>query len=201
MNVKTKNPIVIDGVKASPKEYYSNAVGDVDVDYEFLPTEEVTAGDIKVVTKYPIVLDGTDVSPRDYYSNFNWGKKRKDKSIDDLAKSVETGSADEATKRKAKEKGLFWDNAKKNWQSFTQSDAGKLALSQIDAALTARREARYGAGQGGAILPEGDSSVTPQGDQKMSTTAKVLLIGGGLLVVGLIVYSVFAKSGSAVASK
>jgi hypothetical protein len=59
--------------------------------------------------------------------------------------------------------------------------------------LTARREAKYGSGQGGAYLPPDQQK--PK-SEPMSTTTKVLLIGGGILVAGLIVYSIVAKGGS-----
>ena len=200
MNIKTTNPVIVDEVKVSPNDYFSNAVGDIAVDYEYLPTEEVTAGDIKVVTKYPIILDGSDVSPKDYYSNF-WGRNKKKKTdADKLAEATEnaqkTGQAPStADQNVAKQKGLFWDNLKKSWTTFSNSEAGKMALAQVDAALTARRETRFGAGQGGGFISP--DTITPeQPSQPMSATTKILLIGGGLLVVGLIVYSVISSKGA-----
>jgi len=195
VKVVTKYPVVLDGSDISPRDYYANATGEVDVDMDYLPTEEVTAGDIKVVTKYPVILDGTEVSPRDYYSNFSSSSMFL--TPEQLAalekKSKETGKQPStAEKDAAKQKGVFWDNAKQAWQSFAQSDIGKMTIAQVDAALTARREAKYGSGQGGAFFPEQQQTQTQTG---MSTTTKVLLIGGGLLVVGLIVYAI-AKGSS-----
>jgi hypothetical protein len=194
VKVVTKYPVVLDGSDISPRDYYANATGDVDVDMDYLPTEEVTAGDIKVVTKYPVILDGRDVSPRDYYSNVSGAPILSPEALAAIEKiSKETGKQPTtAEKDAAKQKGVFWDNAKQAWQSFAQSDLGKMTIAQVDAALTARREARYGAGQGGAFFPEQQQTQTQTG---MSTTTKVLLIGGGLLVVGLIVYAI-AKGSS-----
>ena len=193
MKVLTKNPVVVNGRDVSPNDYYSSAAGDVAVDFDYLPTEEVTADDLKVVTKYPIVLDGADISPRDYYSNAAGVPALSPTTLAALQEmSAKTGKEPSAKDQAAaKEKGLFWDNLKKSWQAFSTSDAGKLALNQIDAALTARREAKYGSGQGGAYLPSDQAGAGTQ-SAPMSTTTKVLLIGGGLVVVGLILYSAFA---------
>lgn len=196
MNVKTKNPIIIDGAKASPGDYYANAAGDVSVDYDYLPIEEVSADDVKVITKYPVILNGSDISPRDYYSNLAGVPAISTENLAALQEMAKkSGSAPSAKDQQAaKDKGLFWDNLKKSWQAFSQSDTGKVAIAQIDAALTARREAKYGSGQGGAYLPS--EQAAPK-SEPMSTTTKVLLIGGGILVAGLIIYSIVAKGGAA----
>jgi hypothetical protein len=200
MKVLTKNPIVLDGSDISPKDYYSNAASDVSIDFDYLPTEQVSAGDVKVVTKYPIVLDGSDISPRDYYSNMSGPSLSTDALAFIQEQSKKTGKEpNKSQKEAAKQKGLFWDNVKNNWQSFSQSDAGKMALSQIDAALTARREARFGAGQGGAFFSTEQPSQQQQ--RPMSTTTKVLLIGGAVVVVGLILYSVLSSKGAAATAK
>jgi hypothetical protein len=196
MNIKTKNPVIIDKQKVSPKDYYANASGDVSVDFKYLPTEEVSAGDIKVITKYPVVLDGSDISPKDYYVNASGSITSAFLTPEQLAaleaRAKQTGtSPSKKDQDAAKEKGVFWDNLAKSWQSFTQSDVGKTTISQIDAALTARREAKYGSGQGGAFFPE--QTAGQQAQAPMSTTTKVLLVGGGLLVAGLIVYAIVKR--------
>jgi len=191
MKVKTSNPIIIDKTKVSPSDYFSSATGGASVDYDFLPEEIISSDDVRVTTKYPVILNGSDISPRDYYSNITGVPSLDPKTlaaIEEYAKK--TGSAPSAKDQAAaKEKGVFWDNAKKAWKAFADSDAGKAAIAQIDSALTARREAKYGSGQGGAMLL---SDQAPK-SEPMSTTAKALLIGGGVIVVGLIIYSVVAK--------
>lgn len=192
MKVKTSNPIIIDKTKVSPSDYFSSATGGTTVDYDFLPEEIISSDDVRVTTKYPVILNGSDISPRDYYSNAT-GVPSLDPAtlaaIEEAAKK--TGSAPSAKDQAAaKEKGVFWDNAKKAWKAFADSDAGKVAISQIDAALTARREAKYGSGQGGAMLPSDQAALK---SEPMSSTAKALLIGGGVIVAGLIIYSVVAK--------
>lgn len=206
MKVLTKNPIVLNGNDISPRDYYSNATSDVAVDFDYLPTEEISADDVKVITKYPIVLDGNDISPRDYYSNLPGDETitLKPKPSQQLPQTIYDSALNpdkkpsKSTQDEAKKRGLFWDNAKKSWQAFSQSEAGKMALAQLDAALTARREARFGAGQGGGFT-QTDTNNT-QKDEEMSLTTKILLIGGGLIVVGLIIYSAFSSK-SAPAAK
>lgn len=192
MNIKTSNPIIIDKTKVSPSDYFSSATGDITVDYDFLPEEIISSDDVRVTTKYPVILNGSDISPRDYYSSITGVPSLDPATLAALQEmSAKTGKAPSSKDQAAaKEKGLFWDNLKKSWQAFSTSDAGKMAIAQIDSALTARREAKYGSGQGGAMLPSDQAAPKSEG---MSTTTKVLLIGGGVLVAGLIIYSVVAK--------
>lgn len=200
MNVITKNPVIVDGENVSSKDYYSNADSNVSVDMEYIPEEQVTTDGITVSTKYPIVLNGSEVSPRSYYSNAVGQQSVIDAFFaSNLAAAQEqakkTGSKPTTQQQEqAKEKGVFWDNVKKSWQSFTNSETGKMALAQIDAAITARREAKYGTTFGSLPTDEISRGGQPT-SEPMSTTTKVLLIGGGLLVVGLIVYSMVVKGG------
>jgi len=195
MKVKTSYPVIIDGKDISPRDYYSSASGDVSVDMQFLPEEEITADDVKVVTKYPIILDGTDVSPRDYYSNIGGGTYGQldlasiAKAAEQYQKSGTTPSSKD--QNKAKEKGLFWDKAKGAWQSFSNSQTGQIALQQLDAYLTARRDSKFGTSSTGGSLV--DDTTKKKDDEPMSKGAKIALIAGGIVVIGLIVYSIVAS--------
>lgn len=193
MNIKTSYPVIIDGKDISPRDYYSSASGDVSVDMQFLPKEEVTVGDIAVKTKYPVILDGTDVSPRDYYSNLGGGTYGQ-LNLAEIAKAAEQYQKSGTTpstqaQNTAKEKGLFWDKAKGAWQSFSNSPVGQTALQQLDAYLTAKRDSKYGSSQGAPIL---DDKNKKEENQPMSKGAKIALIAGGIVVLGLIVYSIIA---------
>jgi hypothetical protein len=193
MKIKTSYPVIIDGKDISPRDYYSSASGDISVDMDFLPEEEVTADGVKVVTKYPVILDGTDVSPRDYYSNASGIYSQLD--LASIAQAAEqykkSGTAPSSSAQKAaKEKGLFWDKAKGAWQSFSTSQTGQVALQQLDAYLTARRDARFGTSSGGGFMPSEQATTAPT--QPMSRGAKIALIAGGIVVAGLIVYSIVA---------
>ena len=191
MNIKTSSPVIIDGKNISPSDYYSNASGDVSVDMQFLPEEEVTVGDIAIKTKYPVILDGNDISPRDYYSNASGISSQIDlaaiaQAAEQYKKSGTTPSTQ--AQKAAKDKGLFWDKAKGAWQSFSTSQTGQVALQQLDSYLTARRDAKFGTSSGGGFMPSEQATTAP--NQPMSKGAKIALIAGGILIAGLIVYSI-----------
>jgi hypothetical protein len=191
MKVYTSNPIIIDKEKVSPRDYYSNASADVSVDMKYLPEEAVSADDLKVLTKYPVILNGSDISPRDYYSNTTGPVLTPETLASLQTMSAQTGKEPTAAQKDAaKQQGLFWDNLKKGWQSFSNSDTGKQLLGQIDSTLTARRESKYGTTPSGGYAPSEQAAPKPE---TLSTTAKVLLIGGGVLVAGLLIYSIVAK--------
>lgn len=194
MKIKTSYPVIIDGKDISPSDYYSSASGDFLVDMDFVPQEEVTADGVKVSTKYPVILDGTDISPRDYYSNLGGGTYGQ-LNLAEIAKAAEQYQKSGTTpsskdQNKAKEKGLFWDKAKGAWQSFSNSQTGQVALQQLDAYLTARRDARFGTSSGGGFIPAQQASA--DSNEPMSRGTKIALIAGGIVVVGLIVYSIVA---------
>ena len=189
MKVKTSYPVIIDGKDISPRDYYSSASGDVSVDMQFLPEEEITVGDIGVITKYPVILDGSDISPRDYYSNAT-GQLDPAAIAQAAEQYQKSGKAPSSSAQKAaKEKGLFWDKLKGTWQSFSNSQTGQVALQQVDAYLTARRDAKFGTSSGG-FAPTEATSAAPT--EPMSKGAKIALIAGGIVVAGLIVYSIVA---------
>ena len=190
MNIKTSSPVIIDGKNISPSDYYSNASDDVSVDMQFLPQEEVVIGDIAIKTKYPVILDGNDISPRDYYSNASGISSQIDlAAIAQAAEQYQKSGAAPSTQaqKAAKDKGLFWDKAKGAWQSFSTSQTGQVALQQLDSYLTARRDAKFGTSSGGYIGAEQTASAP---SAPMSKGAKIALIAGGILVAGLIVYSI-----------
>ena len=130
---------------------------------------------MKLTTKSPVIINGTNLSNDDLYSNAT-GKKQAP-SLDVQAE--------------AKKKGQFWDKAKGSWQKITNSPAANFALQQI-AAYQAQKQlgANMGADSGSNTPPP----PPPPKEEKMSTTTKVLLGVGAVLVVGLIIYSVTAKS-------
>lgn len=191
MNIKTSYPVIIDGKDISPRDYYSSASGDVSVDMEFLPEEEVTVGDIAVKTKYPVILDGSDVSPSDYYSNATGQLDLA--AIAQAAEQYKKSGITPSTQaqKAAKDKGLFWDKAKGAWQSFSTSQTGQVALQQLDAYLTARRDAKFGTSSGGGFMPAEQPTATTSAP--MSRGAKIALIAGGIVVAGLIIYSIIAS--------
>jgi hypothetical protein len=170
MNIKTPYPVIIDNEKLSPSDYYSNAAGTS-------TPENYTAGDISVTTAYPVVIDGTDVSSKDYYAN---------------ADGATPSMADQAA---AKQKGLFWDRTKGAWSKITNSPGAQFALEKVAEYLKLKQGGGYAGGGGytGAI-PDSTPTPTPtETPQPMSKTAKIILIGGGVLVVGLVLVGIFAK--------
>jgi hypothetical protein len=90
---------------------------------------------------------------------------------------------------KAKE-GKFWNVLKGGWEGFTKSPSGQVILDSATNYISNKL------GGNSFSQPGGDFSAPPVDEPKaepMSKTTKYVLIGGGVLLVGVILYNVLSK--------
>lgn len=89
--------------------------------------------------------------------------------------------------------GKFWNTVKGGWDNFSKSSSGQILIDSITNYLSTRLGggSPYQDTSGG---PTPDQTPAPTEDQPMSKTTKYVLIGGAIVVVGLIVYSLFKAS-------
>jgi len=93
---------------------------------------------------------------------------------------------------KAKE-GKFWNVLKGGWDTFTKSPSGQIILDSATNYISNRfggATTTTGTGGGADDTPAADDKTK---DEPMSKTTKYVLIGGGVLLVGVILYSVLSK--------
>jgi len=91
---------------------------------------------------------------------------------------------------KAKE-GKFWNVLKGGWDTFTKSPSGQIILDSATNYISNKfGGATPTTGGGVDDTPPADDKTT---DEPMSKTTKYVLIGGGVLLVGVILYSVLSK--------
>jgi hypothetical protein len=91
---------------------------------------------------------------------------------------------------KAKE-GKFWNVLKGGWDSFSKSSSGQILLDTATNYLSNKLGANTAAQGGGGAVD--DTPPPPPAPEPMSKTTKIALIGGGVLLVGIILYSVLRK--------
>ncbi len=91
---------------------------------------------------------------------------------------------------KAKE-GKFWNVLKGGWESFSKSTSGQIILDSATNYISNKLGGNLGVEQGGGGVD--DTPPAPPADEPMSKTTKYALIGGGVLLVGIILYSVLSK--------
>jgi hypothetical protein len=92
---------------------------------------------------------------------------------------------------KAKE-GKFWNVLKGGWDNFTKSPSGQIIVDSATNYISNKL------GGNSFSQPGGDISAAPVDPTKdasapMSRTTKLVLIGGGVLLVGVILYNVLKK--------
>lgn len=198
MKVLTSYPVIINKEKISPSDYYSCATGDTDS-----PEKEYSVGGMTIKTNYPVIMDETNVSPLDYYSSYTGSQEKSIKDLmakgsnreeaiqilklgPDTSSSTSTSSSSTTSATK----GRFWDKVKGAWVNVKNSPAAQFALQQAGAYIANRQTG--GGGTGGDFSAQ--SSVAPVEPKQapMSKTTKILLISGGVVVVGLILYAVLS---------
>jgi len=160
----------------------------------------------------PVELDGETLTPNDeflysnedfMYSNIGGGKERRAqrrlnrkarrKAAREKANTTSPGNGEpSAAEQDAKAKeGKFWDVLKNGWSNFTTSPSGQIILDSATNYLSNKL------GGTSFTQSEGDFVAPPADDQTkskpMSQTMKIALIGGGVLVVGVILYYVLRK--------
>jgi hypothetical protein len=213
MEVKTINPILVNPQDPNVNGYVGSNVVNVDLkgqeqdvdlgDFVVKGTNPVFVGDREAsrnefLYSEPVMLGDKTLTPNDeyLYSNLTAEERRarrQERRISRATANKTTPGNGEPSKAeqdaKAKE-GKFWNVLKGGWDSFTKSSSGQIILDSatnyISNKLGGSAYSQPGAGAD-------DTPPAPPVDEPMSKTTKYVLIGGGVLLVGIILYNVLSK--------
>ena len=215
MEVKTINPILVNPQDPNVNGYVgSNVVNldlkgqaqDVDLgDFVVKGTNPVFVGDKEAsrnefLYSEPVEFEGEVLTPMDEFLYSNASGKRQERRINRAERQKARAKANETTPgngepskeeqdAKAKE-GKFWNVLKGGWDGFTKSSSGQIILDSATNYISNKL------GGSAYSQPGGGVDVTPPAppvDEPMSKTTKYVLIGGGVLLVGIILYNVLSK--------
>ena len=131
---------------------------------------------MEIITKYPVYVNKEKVAGEDFLNapGPNIGKATTSAAI-----IKQTTQPTEEEKKKKALQGLTWDKVKGGWAKAKEK-AGK-AGGFIDSILDIF-------GNKGETAPETVAPVATEEKKGMSTGVKVALIGGGVVLVGVLVY-------------
>ena len=217
MEVKTINPILVDPTDANVNGYVSNKLVNLDLkgqaqdinlgDFVVKGTNPVFVGDKEAsrnefLFAEPVELDGETLTPMDefLYSNAEGDSKKEQRRINrearrkaarEKANQTTPGNGEPTAAQqdaKAKE-GKFWNVLKGGWETFSKSSSGQVILDSATNYISNKF--------GGNPNTQGGTDLTPPPPaptaEPMSQTMKIVLIGGGVLLVGVILYNVLSK--------
>ena len=221
MEVKTINPILVDPTDTNVNGYLGNSVINLDLSGQaqdvnvgdfvvkgtnpvFLDNTEASRNEF--LYSEPVVFDGETLTPNDefLYSNLTseerrarrQGRKADRKTTATMEEikanlqDVPGGPTKGEQEAKLKE-GKFWNGVKGGWDSFKTSPSGQVLIDSLTNYLSNKLGGNSFSQPGGEVAPE----TTPKTDEPkpMSATTKYVLIGVGVLLVGIIVYSATKK--------
>jgi hypothetical protein len=219
MEVKTINPILVDPTDTNVNGYLGNSVINLDLSGQ---TQDVNVGDFVVkgtnpvflgnteasrnefLYSEPVVLDGETLTPNDefLYSNVEGdrkarrqGRRANRKTTATMAEiqanlqDVPGGPTKGEQEAKLKE-GKFWNGVKGGWDTFKTSPSGQILIDSVTNYLSNKLGGNSFSQPGGEIAPEAKQEDEPK---PMSATTKYVLIGVGVLLVGIIIYSATKK--------
>ena len=212
MEVKTINPILVNPEDANVNGYLGGKLVNVDLkgkaqdvnlgDFVVKGTNPVFIGDKEAsrnefLFAEPIEVDGETLTPMDewLYSNLTGEERRKQradrKAAREKANTTTPGNGEpSAAEQDAKAKeGKFWNVLKGGWDSFSKSSSGQIILDSATNYIANK----FGGNTGGQPGPETTPPAPAPTDEPMSQTTKIALIGGGVLLVGIILYNVLSK--------
>lgn len=222
MEVKTINPILVDPTDTNVNGYLGNSVVNLDLsgqsqdvnvgDFVVKGTNPVFVGDTEAsrnefLYSEPVVLDGETLTPNDefLYSNLTseerrarrQGRRATRKTTATMAEiqanlqDIPGGPTKGEQEAKLKE-GKFWNAVKGGWDSFKTSPSGQILIDSVTNYLSNKLGGNSFSQQGGGFVddtpPKKDDEPKP-----MSATTKYVLIGVGVLLVGIIIYSATKK--------
>jgi hypothetical protein len=219
MEVKTINPILVNPQDPNVNGYVGSSSVNIDLQGQ---SQDVNVGDFVVkgtnpvfldnteasrnefLYSEPVVLDGETLTPNDefLYSSVEGDRKAKRQGrranrkttatmaeIQANLQDVPGGPTKGEQEAKLKE-GKFWNGVKGGWDSFKTSPSGQILIDSVTNYLSNKL------GGNSFSQPGGDVSAPPADAPKsepMSPTMKYVLIGGGVLLVGVILYNVLSK--------
>lgn len=220
MEVKTSNPVLVNPTDPNVNGYVGNNVINLDLKGQ---AQDVNLGDFVVkgtnpvfvndreasrnefLYSEPVELDGETLTPNDefLYSNLTADERRAKRQSKRASRQIATtteeikqnlqdipgGPSKTEQETKLKE-GKFWNTIKGGWDSFKTSPSGQILIDSATTYLSNKLGGNSFSQQGGGV---DDTPPAPPADEPMSQTTKYVLIGGGVLLVGIILYSVLSK--------
>lgn len=221
MEVKTINPILVDPTDNNINGYLGNSVINLDLSGQaqdvnvgdfvvkgtnpvFLDNTEASRNEF--LYSEPVVFDGETLTPNDefLYSNLTaeerrarrQGRKAERKTTATMEEikanlqDVPGGPTKGEQEAKLKE-GKFWNGVKGGWDSFKTSPSGQILIDSVTNYLSNKLGGNSFSQPGGGSVD--DTPPPPPATEPMSATTKYVLIGVGVLLVGIIIYSATKK--------
>jgi len=222
MEVKTINPILLNPEDPNVNGYVGSSSVNIDLqgqsqdvnvgDFVVKGTNPVFVGNQEAsrnefLYSEPVMFGDETLTPMDDFLYSNAGGDERKANRDqrkinrEAARKVSRAKANETSPgkgepsaadqdAKAKE-GKFWNVLKGGWDSFSKSSSGQVILDSATNYLSNKlggNSFSQPGTEGGDVPPS-----APPADEPMSKTTKYALIGGGVLLVGIILYSVLSK--------
>lgn len=218
MEVKTINPILVDPTDTNVNGYLGNSVVNLDLkgqaqdvnvgDFVVKGTNPVFVGDTEAsrnefLYSEPVEFGGETLTPNDefLYSNVTGKEQRRinremrRKAAREKANQTTPGNGEpSASEQDAKAKeGKFWNVLKGGWDNFTKSSSGQIILDSATNYISNKLGGTAYSQQGAGDIITDDNKKQPE-EEPMSATTKYVLIGTGVLLLGIIIYSVTKKN-------
>lgn len=221
MEVKTINPILVDPTDTNVNGYLGNSVVNLDLkgqgqdvnvgDFVVKGTNPVFVGDTEAsrnefLYSEPVELNGETLTPNDeFLYSLATGDERKARRQGRRATRKTTATMEEIKanlqdvpggptkgEQEAKLKeGKFWNGVKGGWDSFKTSPSGQILIDSVTNYLSNKLGGNSFSQPGGEAPI--DAPKTGDEPKPMSATTKYVLIGVGVLLVGIIIYSATKK--------
>jgi hypothetical protein len=210
MEVKTINPVLLNPEAPNLNGYFGGNTVNLDLKGQ---AQDVNVGDFVVkgtnpvfvndkeasrnefLFAEPVEFEGETLTPMDefLYSNLT-GKEKRDlrRAARQKANQTTPGNGEptkEEQDAKAKE-GKFWDVLKGGWSNFSKSSSGQIILDSATNYISNKLGGNQFTQPGPETTPPEPPAPT---DEPMSQTTKIVLIGGGVLLLGIILYNVLSK--------
>jgi hypothetical protein len=219
MEVKTINPVLVNPTDPNVNGYVGSSSINIDLKGQ---SQDVNVGDFVVKGTNPVFVGNQEASRNEFlysepvmfgdetltpndeflYSSAEGDRKAKRQGRKANRKTTATMAEIQANlqdipggptkgEQEAKLKeGKFWNGVKGGWDSFKTSPSGQILIDSVTNYLSNKL------GGNSFSQPGGDFSAPPADAPKsepMSPTMKYVLIGGGVLLVGVILYNVLSK--------
>ena len=222
MEVKTINPILLNPEDPNVNGYVGSSSVNIDLqgqsqdvnvgDFVVKGTNPVFVGNQEAsrnefLYSEPVMFGDETLTPMDDFLYSNVGGDERKANRDqrrinrEAARKVARAKANETSPGKGEpsaaeqdvkaKEGKFWNVLKGGWEGFSKSQSGQIILDSATNYISNRFGGNLGAEQGGGGVD--DTPPAPPAGEPMSKTTKYALIGGGVLLVGIILYSVLSK--------
>lgn len=222
MEVKTINPVLVDPTDTNVNGYLGNKLINLDLkgetqdvnvgDFVVKGTNPVFVGDREAsrnefLFAEPVEFGGETLTPNDefLYSNLTaeerkarrQGRRTNRKTtatVEEIKANLQDipGGPTKAEQEAKLNEGKFWNTVKGGWDNFKKSSSGTILIDSLTNYLSNKLG-------GNSFTQPGSTEPTPDPTKDtepkpMSATTKYLLIGGGVLLLGFIIYSATKKN-------